>query len=66
MPTTTDDLHQVSSFSLAAAAAAAQLVGSTTLPFRICVGIILWLLTCVQLLVAYSFVDNRNSTCASY
>jgi hypothetical protein len=35
--------------------------GTTSLSFRICVGIILSLLTCVQLLVAVYFIRNRTS-----
>eukprot|EP00985_Skeletonema_marinoi_P004605 scaffold1994_cov156-Skeletonema_marinoi.AAC.2 len=35
--------------------------GTTSLSFRICVGIILSLLTCVQLLVAVYFIRNRTT-----
>jgi len=36
--------------------------GTTSLSFRICVGIILSLLTCVQLLVAVYFIRNRTNS----
>ena len=39
--------------------------GTTSLSFRICVGIILSLLTCVQLLVAAYFIRNRTSKLCS-